>query len=95
MDWVKTYEAYIFEAGKSSKEVIELEKLLKLPPNSGIFKEVTFDKAKKTVIIEQPTDLSAMDSGAVLSAINKEKPAIKRAYSGVQFVQIGDLQIKL
>jgi hypothetical protein len=95
MNWVKTYEAYIFEAAPASKEVVELEKLLKLPANSGIFKTVTVDKAKRTLIIEQPTDLSSMDSGAVIAAINKEKPAVKRAYSGVQFIEIGGLQIKL
>jgi len=94
MNWVKTYESYIFEA-ESAKEIAGLEKLLKLPANSGVFKSVAFDKMKKEIHIEQPTDLSAMDAGAIITAINKEKNGIKKLFPGAQHLFIGDLQIKL
>ena len=94
MNWVKTYESYIYEAA-ASKAVTDLEKVLKLPSNTGIIKNVMFDKARKDLYIEQPTDISAMDAGAVLAAINKEKAAIKKLYPGVEFIMVGDLQIKV
>lgn len=95
MAWVKTYKDFMYESETVTKEVEELEKLLKLPLKSGVFKSVSFDKVKKQLVIEQPTDLAPLDAGAVLAAINKEKPGIKKAYSGVQAVVIGDLQIRM
>jgi len=95
MNWVKTYEAFIWEGAPASKEVEELEKILKLPTGSGVFTGVTYDDKNKDLIIEQPTNLSAMDAGSVIASINREKPAIKKAYKGVQRVIIGDLQIKV
>jgi hypothetical protein len=95
MAWVKTYKDFMNESETVTKEVEELEKLLKLPLKSGVFKSVTFDKVKKQLVIEQPTDLAPLDAGAVLAAINKEKPGIKKAYSGVQAIVIGDLQIRI
>ena len=95
MSWVKTYEAFIYEGGKPDKAVEELEKILDLPTNSGIFTAVTYDKMKRELHIEQPTNLGAMDAGAVLSAINQKKKELAKAYSGARFVVIGDLQIKL
>jgi hypothetical protein len=96
MTWIKTYEAFIYEAGpKASPEVETLEKILKLPNNSGIFSAVAYDKTKAELHIEQPKDLNPMDAGAVMSAINKEKPAIKKEYKGIRKIVIGDLQISI
>jgi len=79
----------------ADKEISKLEDLLKLPKNSGIFQSVEYDGANKTLIIEQPTDLNPMDAGAVIAAINKEKPRVKKAYSGIKTISIGDLQITI
>lgn len=95
MNWVKTYEAFIWEGAPASKEVEELEKILKLPAGSGVFTNVTYDDKNKDLVIEQPNNLSAMDAGSVIASINREKPAIKKAYKGIQRVTIGDLQIKV
>lgn len=95
MNWIKPYEDFINESKTSKPEVEELEKVLKLPINTGIFSDVNYDKAKKELLIEQPSDLNPMDAGAVLAAINKEKPSIKKKYAGIQKVIIGDLQISI
>ncbi len=91
MTWVKTYEAFVFES--KSSDIEKLEKLLKLPHNSGIFDSVMYNKNLKTLVIEQPKDLGSLDSGVVLGTINKEKSALKKEYSGIQKVKIGDLEI--
>jgi hypothetical protein len=101
MTWVKSYNEYVNESvfikeGKSDQAVADLEKLLNLPSNSGVFQSVMYDKAEKILVIEQPTNLSSLDSGAILSAINQHKPAIKKAYSGIQKVMIdNNMQIKI
>jgi hypothetical protein len=93
--WVKTYEAFIYEGGKSSNEVAKLEKILKLPANSGVITDVSYDKSTATLNIEQPRDMNPMDSGAVLAAISKEKQNIKKEYPGIKMVAAGDLQISI
>ncbi len=95
MNWVKTYEAFIWEGAPSSKEVNALEKILKLPNGSGVFTDVAYDDANKDLIIEQPTNLHAMDAGMVIASINVNKQSIKKAYKGIKRVVIGDLQISL
>ena len=95
MNWVKTYEAFVYEAAPVKPEVEKLEKLLKLPVGSGVMQDVVYDSAKKELVIEQPSDLSALDAGAVLAAINKDKAAIKKAYAGIKKIVIGDLQITI
>ena len=96
MTWIKTYEAFIYEGSpKVSPEIETLEKILKLPISSGIFSNVAYDKSKAELHIEQPKDLNPMDAGAVMAAINKEKPAIKKEYSGIRKIVIGDLQISI
>ena len=77
------------------KEIEKLEDLLKMPRKTGIFQSVTYDTANKTLTIEQPKDLNPMDAGAVLAAINKEKARVKKAYSGIKNIMIGDLQITI
>jgi len=95
MNWVKTYETFIYEAAPVKPEVEKLEKLLKLPAGSGVMQDVTYDSSAKELVIEQPRDLSPLDAGAVLAAINKEKAGIKKAYSGIKKVVIGELQITI
>lgn len=101
MSWVKSYTEYINESafikeGNIDPAVAVLEKILKLPANSGVFQTVEYDKVEKILIIEQPTNLSTMDSGAVLAAINKSKPDIKKAYSGIKEVMIdNNMKIKI
>jgi hypothetical protein len=95
MSWVKTYEAYIWESGKADPEIDKLEKLLKFPSNSGVFQSVLYDDVEKMLVIEQPTNLSSMDAGAVIAAINKEKPRLKATYKGLRKVMIDDLQISI
>jgi hypothetical protein len=95
MTWVKTYEAFMYEGKQPNAEVLKLEKLLSLPTNTGIFDNVSYDKSKATLTIEQPNDLNPMDAGAVLAAINKDKQKIKKAYSGIKTIAIGDLQITI
>ncbi len=94
MTWIKTYEAYVYEA-EVAKEIADLEKVLSFPAKSGIFQSVSYDKPRYTLMIEQPTDISAMDAGAVVSKINQEKAAIKRQYPGIKFVKVDDLQITI
>lgn len=77
------------------KEISKLEDLLKLPKNSGIFQNVEYDSANKTLLIEQPKDLNPMDAGAVFAAINKEKSRVKKTYAGIKTITIGDLQITI
>jgi len=93
MNWVKTYEAFIYENKPVSKDVEKLEDILKLTKGSGVLQEVTYDKSKRELIIEQPRDLNPMDAGAVLAAINKEKNTVKKAYPNVKTIVIGDMQI--
>jgi len=95
MNWIKTYEAFIWEAGKVDPEVEKLEKLLKFPIGSGVFQSVLYDDVEKMLVIEQPTNVSTMDAGAVLTAINREKPRIKATYKGCRKIMIDDLQITL
>ena len=94
MSWIKTYESFVFEANES-KEVEKLENILKLPKNSGVFVSVEYDKNNKNLIIEQPSNIGAMDAGAILASINQEKPKIKREYSGIKTISISDLHIKI
>ena len=95
MNWVKTYETFIYEAAPVKPEVEKLEKLLKLPVGSGVMQDVVYDVGTKELVIEQPHDLSPLDAGAVLAAINKDKGAIKKAYTGIKKIVIGDLQITI
>lgn len=95
MNWVKTYEAFIWEGAPSNKDIEVLEKILKLPNNSGVFSNVFYDDKNKELVIEQPTDISAMDSGSVITSINREKTAIKKTYKNISRVVIGDLQITI
>lgn len=95
MTWVKTYEAFMYEGKQPDSEVLKLEKLLSLPINTGVFDSVVYDKSTATLMIEQPRDLNPMDAGAVLAAINKDKQKIKKAYSGIKAIAIGDLQITI
>jgi hypothetical protein len=94
MNWVMTYESYLYEAAAKA-EVSKLEKLLGLPANSGVFQDAFYDKSDNILYIEQPNDLNPMDAGAVIAAINKEKNRVKKEYSGIQKVSIGDLQISV
>ena len=95
MSWIKTYEAFIWEGVPSDKNVEEFEKLLKLPNGSGIITAVAFDDKNGDLVLEQPTNLHAMDAGMVIASINREKQAIKKAYKGIKRVVIGDLQISI
>lgn len=95
MTWVKTYEAFMYEGKQPDSEVLKLEKLLSLPINTGVFDSVVYDKSTATLTIEQPRDLNPMDAGAVLAAINKDKQKIKKAYSGIKAIAIGDLKITI
>lgn len=79
----------------ADKEIEKLEDTLKLPKKTGIFQTVKYDTANKTLAIEQPKDLNPMDAGAVLAAINKEKSRVKKTYSGIKIITIGDLQISI
>jgi hypothetical protein len=79
----------------ANKEITKLENLLKLPGGSGVFQSVNYNDGNKTLVIEQPADLNPMDAGAVIAAINKEKPRVKKAYSGIRMISIGDIQITI
>lgn len=101
MNWVRTYAEFMYETlavdeGNSGPGTAELEKLLKLPVDSGVFTSVVYDQAEKMLIVEQPVNLGSMDSGAVLSAINQNKPDIKKAYKGISHVMIdNDMKIRV
>ena len=92
---VKDYYDFINESKTSSDNIIGLEKVLKLPHNSGVFTSVNYNKNSGDLVIEQPKDLNPMDSGAVLGAINQNKKDIKKLYSGIKKVVIGDLSISI
>jgi hypothetical protein len=94
MNWIMTYESYLYEAAAKA-EVSKLEKVLGLPAGSGVFRDVFYDKSDNTLYIEQPNDLNPMDSGAVIAAVNSEKSRVKKEYSGIKRVAIGDLQITI
>ena len=99
MSFILSYTQFINESNSVyesvNKEVEKLEDLLKLPKNSGVFQTVSYDSTNKVLTIEQPNDLNPMDAGAVMAAINKEKPRIKKNYTGIKNISIGDLQITL
>lgn len=95
MGWVKTYEAFIWEGAPSDKNVEEFEKLLKLPKGSGVISAVAYNDKTGELVLEQPTNLHAMDAGMVIASINREKQAIKKVYKGIKRVVIGDLQISI
>ena len=62
---------------------------------SGVFQDVSYDDKTKTLVITQPKNLSPLDAGAVMGAINKETSALKRNYVGLQTVSIGDIKISI
>lgn len=95
MSWVKDYYDFINESKTTADNIIGLEKVLKLPHNSGVFTSVNYEKNNGQLVIEQPKDLNPMDSGAVLGAINQNKNDVKKLYSGIKKVVIGDLTISI
>lgn len=96
MNYVKNYNEFVNESTQIKNDgVLGLEKLLKLPQGSGVFQDVSYDSKTKTLNIVQPKNLSPLDSGAVMGAINKEKAALKKQYVGIQTIAIGDIKISM
>ncbi len=89
MNWVKTYESYITESTSISEEVDAFENLINLPKNSGVITDVNFDEANKVLTITLLEKLNHYDIAGVMSAIKKNKSAIKKEYQNVNQIQIG------
>ena len=95
MNYIKTYEEYINESVNVNPDVTALEKILKLPLNSGVFQSVNYNTKDHTLEIKQPLNISPIDAGAVISSIQKEKSNLKKNYSGLKNVMIDDIKLTL
>lgn len=96
INYVKSYIEYINESAQPKNGgILGLEKILKLPQGSGVFQDVVYDSKSATLTITQPKNMNPLDSGAVMSAIEQEKAALKKQYIGLKTIAIGDIKISV
>jgi hypothetical protein len=95
MNWVKTYESFVYEGTTPNDEVDKFEDVIKLTKATGIITSVIYDEAKKILTVELAPKLGSFDVGGVMSAIDKSKSKIKQEYSGVKQLIVGSAVINL
>jgi hypothetical protein len=95
MNWVKTYESFVYEGTTPNDEVDKFEDIIKLTKATGIITSVIYDETKKILTVELVTKLNSFDVGGVMTAINRAKSKIKQEYSGVKQLIVGSAIINL
>jgi len=95
MNWVKTYESFVYEGTTPNDEVDKFEDIIKLTKATGIITSVIYDEAKKVLTVELEPKLGSFDMGGVMNAIDKSKSKIKKEYSGVKQLIVGSAIINL
>jgi len=95
MNWVKTYESFIYEGTTPNADVDKFEDIIKLTKATGIITSVIYDEAKKILTVELAAKLNSFDIGGVMNAIDKSKAKIKQEYSGVKQLIVGSAVINL
>jgi hypothetical protein len=97
MNWIKTYESFIYEAATSSDnlQIKKFEDLIGLPENTGIITSVMYNNAIHELQIGFAPKLNSFDTGYVLKAIESNKKKIAAEYSGIKHINAGSTSIKI
>jgi hypothetical protein len=95
MNWVKTYESFIFEKSEVTKEVDNFEDLINLTKNSGVITDVQYDESKKILTVDLLPKLNHFDIAGVMNAINKNKAEIKKEFRGVNQIHVDSIIISI
>jgi hypothetical protein len=93
MNWVKTYESYIYESMKVDIE--NFEKAIAFQKGTGIITGIDYDMQNKVLTITTADKLSSFDLGGLMNAIDKKKKDIKKEYSGVKQLHVGNTVISI
>ncbi len=93
MNWVKTYESFIYE-GSTNPAIEVFEETIGFTKGTGIVTGVEYDPSKKLLTIDVLPKLSSFDLGGLMNAIDKAKSKIKKEY-GAKQVQVGNTAISL
>ncbi len=92
MNWLNTFEAFVFESMKDDIE--KFEKTISFQQGTGIITGVSFDELKKVLTITLADKLGSFDMGGVMNAIDKSKKKIKKDY-GAKQIMVGSTIINL
>jgi len=95
MNWVKTYESFVYEGTTPNADVDKFEDIIKLTKSTGIITSVIYDEAKKILTVELAAKLNSFDIGGVMTAIDRSKSKIKQEYSGIKQIIVGSSVINL
>ncbi len=92
MNWVKTYESFVYESVKDDVE--KFEKIISFQKGTGIITAVDYDNMKKVLTVTLADKLGSFDLGGVMASVDKAKKKIKKEY-GANQLDIGNTTINL
>ena len=95
MNWIKTYESFMYEGSTPNSEVDKFEDVIGFTKNTGIITSVIYDTSKKILTVDVLPKLGSFDIGGLMSAIDKKKADIKKEYSGVSQLHIGSAVVNI
>ena len=95
MNWVKTYEAFIYEGSSPNPDVNKFESIIGIPKGTGVITSVIFDKAKHTLEITLMKYINVFDHENVMNSVKKNLKTIKTEYSGATKIHLGSAVIEL
>lgn len=95
MNWIKTYESFMYEGTTPNSEVDKFEDIIGLQKGTGIITSVIYDESKKILTVDLAPKLGSFDIGGVMNAIDKGKAKIKQEYGGIKQIQAGAAVISI
>jgi len=95
MNWVKTYESYIYEGTTDNPEVNRFESIIDIPKGSGVISTVVLDQEKHVLTVGLIDKINMFDLENVMTGVKRNLKSIKTEYNRANKIVVGSAVIEL
>ena len=95
MNWVKTYESYIYEGSTDNPEVNRFESIIGVPKGSGVITSIVLDQGQHTLQVSLIDKINVFDLENVMTGVKRNLKSIKTEYSSAKKIIVGSAVIEL
>jgi hypothetical protein len=94
MNWIKTYESYIYEGSSDKPEVNRFESIIGIRKGTGVITSVILDNDSHTLRVSFMDKVNVFDVENVTKSVNKNLKSLKTEY-GIKLIHLGSAIIEL
>lgn len=94
MNWVKTYESFIYEGSTDNPEVDRFESIIGIPKGTGVITSVILDKNSHVLKVSFMDKVNSFDEENVMTGVKRNHKSLKTEYNAHE-IHVGSAVIEL